>query len=417
MDERGSAVSIVDEQDVRYEGWRVAAASGAATFFSSFLVYTFAVFLTPLTTEFAWSRELVASAFGLMGITVAAMSPVFGYLLDRVGILRVALPCMAALGLAFVSLSLLAGQQWQLYATYTFFGIVGAGLSPTGYARAVSAWFEKRRGIAIAIVISGSAVAAIVQPPVVQAVIDRIGWRSAYAAIGVSILAIACPTLALFVRERPAAASFRSPGSAGASLADGLRSSVFWTLVIVFFASAVATNGVVVHLAALLTDRGVQAGRAALVISTMGAASLAGRLATGWLVDRFFATRVSFVMLSLTALGTFLLAGADSFAAGALAAGLIGFGMGGEYDVTPYLLSRYFGLRAFGTLYGIAFAAAAAAGAVGPVLLGRAFDATGSYESLLPKLALFVVSVALLMLTLPRYDVRMHAQSVAVGIE
>jgi hypothetical protein len=82
-----------------------------------------------------------------------------------------------------------------------------------------------------------------------------------------------------------------------------------------------------------------------------------------------------------------------------------------------YLVSRYFGLRAFGTLYGIAFAWAAAAGAVGPVLLGRAFDTTGSYESLLPKLALLVVGVALLMLTLPRYDLRTHAQSVAAGVE
>jgi len=175
----------------------------------------------------------------------------------------------------------------------------------------------------------------------------------------------------------------------------------------------VATTGVVVHLAALLTDRGVTPKRAALVVSMMGVASLAGRLVTGWLVDRFFGPRVSFAMLSLTALGTLLLATADSFASGALAAALIGFGMGGEFDVTPYLVSRYFGLRAFGTLYGIAFAAAAAAGAVGPVLLGRAFDASGTYESLLPRLAVFVAAVALLMLTLPSYTLRTPAQGVA----
>jgi predicted MFS family arabinose efflux permease len=271
--------------------------------------------------------------------------------------------------------------------------------------------------MAIAIVISGSAVAAIVQPPVVQALIDSTGWRSAYAFIGVSILVVACPMLAIFVRERPAHTSARPGESPGASIVDGLRSRVFWTLVVVFFASAVATNGVVVHLAALLTDRGITPTRAALVVSTMGGASLMGRLVTGWLVDRFFATRVSFVLLSMTALGTFLLATADSFATGALAAALIGFGMGGEFDVTPYLVSRYFGLRAFGTLYGIAFAAAAASGAVGPVLLGRAFDATGSYAALLATISLSVMTVSLLMLTLPRYDVRTHAQSVGAGLK
>lgn len=409
-------MSTVTEASVRYAGWRVAGASSAATFFSSFLVYTFAVFLKPLTTEFGWSREQVASAFGVMGIAVAVTSPVAGYLLDRAGVRRIVLPCMVGLGVGFVSLALVDGQPWQLYAVYTFFGLVGAGLSPTGYARAVSGWFDERRGVAIAIVISGSAVAAIVQPPLTQALIDRIGWRGAYVAIGVSILAIAWPILAAFVRDRPQTASSRPAPPIGDALAAGLRSRVFWTLVIVFFASAVATNAVVVHLSALLTDRGVTAGRAALVVSAMGAASLAGRLVTGWLVDRLFAPHVAFAMLALTALGTFLLATADSFASGAVAAGLIGFGMGGEFDVTPYLVSRYFGLGAFGALYGIAFAAASAAGAVGPVLLGRAFDATGSYGSLLPRLALFVGSMALFMLTLPRYDLRTRAQSVGARV-
>jgi MFS family permease len=200
----------------------------------------------------------------------------------------------------------------------------------------------------------------------------------------------------------------------GASLRDGLRSRVFWTLVAVFFATTVVTNAVLVHVVALLSDRGVAATRAALVVSIMGVASLAGRLITGWLADRFFAPRVSFALLSLVAIGTYLLATADSFVSGAAAAALIGFGMGGEFDVTPYMVSRYFGLRAFGSLYGIAFAAAAASGAVGPILLGRTFDTTGSYESLLPTLAIFVFTIALLMLTLPRYDLRTTAQSVGV---
>jgi cyanate permease len=182
-----------------------------------------------------------------------------------------------------------------------------------------------------------------------------------------------------------------------------LRSRVFWIIVIVLFASSVAQNGAITHIAALLTDRGVPAAQAALAVSAMGAASLIGRFATGWLLDRFFAARVAFGLLVLAAAGTFLLSQAHSLAEGAIAAALIGFGMGGEADVTPYLLSRYFGLRAFSTLYGLTWTFYAIAGAIGPVLMGRVFDMTGSYEALLSRLAVATVLVGALMLLMPRY--------------
>ena len=87
---------------------------------------------------------------------------------------------------------------------------------------------------------------------------------------------------------------------------------------------------------------------------------------------------------------------------GVLAAALIGFGIGGETDVAPYLLSRYFGLRSISTLYGFTWTALGLSGAVGPVLMGRAFDATGSYESVLVQLALVTLGAGALMLALPR---------------
>src|SRR5688572_12844516 len=136
----------------------------------------------------------------------------------------------------------------------------------------------------------------------------------------------------------------------------------------------------------------------------MGAASLAGRLGTGWLLDRFFAAHVAFGLLAMAAAGTFLLATADSIVLGVLAAALIGGGMGGEADVTPYVLSRYFGLRAFSALYGMTWTAYAIAGAIGPILMGRAFDLAGSYAALLTVLAGVMVAVAGLMLFLPRYQ-------------
>ena len=395
---------MTDEHGLRYEGWRVAAASGVGVFvsFASVFIYTFGVFLKPLTEEFAWSRESVSAAFGIAAMTVAVCSPPLGYLLDRVHPRRIILPAITIFGLAFASLSLLTPHLWHLYLVCFVLGVVGNGTAQMAYARAVSSWFDRRRGMALSMVMAGGAVGAMVLPPMTEALIGSIGWRSAVVAIGVAVLAIGLPTVALFVRERPVPASDVT-NTAGATLREGLTSRVFWIVVVVLFFSSVAQNGALTHMSALLTDRGVTARGGAIALSVMGAASLVGRITTGWLLDRFFAGRVSFALLTLAALGTFLLASASSLTVGAIAAALIGFGMGGEADVTPYLLARYFGLRSFSRLYGLTWTFYAVAGAVGPVLMGRAFDATGSYEVLLTRLALGTMAVAALMLFMPRY--------------
>jgi len=405
-----------DEHRLRYEGWRVAAASGVGVFvgFASVFITTFGVFLKPLAEEFAWSREAISAAFGIAAMTVAVCSPPLGYLLDRFHPRRIILPSIAVFGLAFASLSLLTPQLWHLYLVFFVMGIVGNGTAQMAYARAVSSWFDRRRGMALSIVLAGGAVGAIVLPPMTEALIGSIGWRSAFVALGVMAVVVGLPTVALFVRERPAPVTSSSPSAAsperapaslraGATLREGLTSRVFWFVVIVLFFASIAQNGAATHLSALLTDRGVTARGAAIALSVMGASSLIGRLVTGWLLDRFFAGRVAFALLTTAALGTFLLASAPSLTIGAVAAAMIGFGMGGEADVTPYVLVRYFGLRSFSLLYGLTWTFYAVAGGVGPVLMGRAFDTTGSYETLLTRLALGTVAVAALMLLLPSY--------------
>jgi MFS family permease len=394
-----------NERDLSYEGWRVAGAAAVGVFvsFASVLVYTFAIFLKPLSDEFGWSRESVSAAFGIAAMTVAVCSPPLGYLLDRHHPRRIILPAMAVFGSAFASLSLLTPSIWHLYAVFFVLGVVGNGTAQMAYSRAVSSWFDRRRGMALAIVMSGGAIGAMVLPPATEALVASLGWRSAFLAIGAMVLVVGLPAVGLFIRERPAAASPVGHATSGATLREALSSRVFWIAVVVLFGSSIAQNGALTHMSALLTDRGVSASGGAIALSAMGAASLAGRLMTGWLLDRFFAGRVAFGLLATAALGTLLLATADSLTAGVVAAALIGVGMGGEADVTPYILSRYFGLRAFSMLYGLTWTFYAVAGAVGPVLMGRAFDATGSYEALLTQLAVVTLLVGALMLLLPAY--------------
>jgi cyanate permease len=250
---------------------------------------------------------------------------------------------------------------------------------------------------------SGGAVGAILLPPTAEALIQSVGWRHACIVLGALVVVVGVPIVARFIRERPVPHG-AAPVLDGATVREGLTSSVFWILVIVLFAQSIAQNGALTHMAALLTDRGVAPSGAALALSAMGAASLLGRLTTGWLLDRFFAPRVGFSLLSIAALGTYLLAGAHSLTFGIIAAALIGFGMGAEADVTPYILSRYLGLRSFAMLYGFTWTAYAIAGAVGPILMGRAFDATGSYTAFLTQIALATFLIAALMLLMPGYE-------------
>ena len=386
-------------------GWLVVLAAyfGAMVSFGSLLVFTFGTFIKPLSTEFGWSRESISAAFGIGAMTVAVASPLLGRLLDRYGPRMVILPCMTIFGLAFASLGLLTASLTQLYATFFVLGAVGNGTTQMGYSRAVSTWFDERRGLALALVMAGVGTGAMVFPPIAQGLITAYGWRVAYFVLGGAVLLFGIPLTALFVRERTHADSRTEIAADGASVIDAVRSRVFWILIAVLFLVSVSTNGAIAHLTPLLTDRGVAAGIAALAASALGLASLAGRLATGTLLDRFFGPRIAMCLFAASAAGIMLLARAGSAHAGVAAAVLIGIGVGAEADITPYLLTRYFGLRSFSTLYGLTWTAYAIAGATGPILMGKVFDATGSYTVLLLALAVAVLTSVVLLTALPRY--------------
>ena len=195
----------------------------------------------------------------------------------------------------------------------------------------------------------------------------------------------------------------------GASVRTSIRSRAFWILIATLFLGSISVNGAITHLSPLLTDRGLSLEHAAWVASSLGFASFAGRLVTGALLDRFAGQRVAFVVTFATAAGILLLASATSMLAAIVAASLIGLGMGAEADITPYLLTRYFGLHSFSTLYGFSWTAYAIAGALGPWLMGRAFDLTGSYSRLLVGLSGAVFLAAVAFLLLPTYATGRHA--------
>jgi MFS family permease len=400
------SAAALTEFDLRYYGWRVvlAACFGVMAGFGSLFVYTFNVFVKPLSAAFGWNREAISLGFGLAAITLGLISPLLGRWIDRFGPRRIILPCMTVYGCAIISLSLLHSDLWQFYVTCILLGLVGNGAAHLAYSRSISTWFQQRLGMALAFVMVGAGLGAMILPVVAQAVISRSSWRAAYLSLGVLALLLGLPLSWRYIVDRDAGRKESAPlVHAGMTWQQGLRSFPFWIIVAVLFVSSISMNGAITHLSALLTDRGITPGDAALSASLLGGSSVLGRVAVGWLLDRFFGARVALVVSLITAAGIFLLARAASFPVGCFAAALIGVGAGGEAAITPYLLTRYFGLRAFSTLYGLTWTFYAAAGAIGPVILGRAFDLTGSYTSLLVVLAGALALAAAMNLLLPKY--------------
>jgi MFS family permease len=370
-------------------------------FFATIPLNTFAVFLRPVSDHFSWSREASSSAFGTLTLVAAFSAPWIGRLLDRFGARCVILPCLALSGCAVASLSLLTSSVWHLRLVFAVLGLATLGASTIGPSRAIFGWFDTLRGRALGLMLTGAALSGIVTPPAAQALIRASGWRSAWLVCGLGTLLFAVPAAILFVRDREVAKRQVTAPVSGLLVREAVRTRTFWTLVVVVFGGTIATSGAFVHIVALLVDRGVSSGGGALAVSAIGFASLVGRVATGWMLDRFDAGRVSTALLTIAAVGVFVLAGAHTLWAGVLAALFIGFGAGGEIDVTPYLLSRHFGLRSFATLYGFNWTAWGVAGALGALVLGRAFDATGSYATILIELGATTLVSAGLMLTLP----------------
>jgi hypothetical protein len=189
----------------------------------------------------------------------------------------------------------------------------------------------------------------------------------------------------------------------GLSAFDAIRTHSFLLMVCAFFLVSASVQGCVVQMAAMLTDRGLTIQNAALGSSLLGAALLVGRVGTGYLLDRFFAPHLAAVSFGGAGAGIGLLWISTSAVTVLVGAFLVGLGLGAEVDIIAYLVSRYFGLRYFGQIYGVAFGAFLLAGALGPLVMGEGFDLMGSYNAPLAALFLSTMIAAFLMTQLGPY--------------
>jgi MFS family permease len=351
------------------------------------LGFTFGVFLKPIMADTGWSRSSVSFALSVGGILSALAVPVLGRMMDRWSIRRVALPGLViyTLCLGFVGAS--PASFWIFTLIFALAEMTSAIQTPLGYAKAISAWFDPRRGLALGIAMAGVGLGGSVIPQLANFLIERVGWRGTYASLAFLTLVIAFPAVVLWIREpRPGEGerhvTVAATGLPGFTAREAIRLSRFWILAAVFFLVAVGINGTVAHVIPLLTDRGFSRDAATAIFGLFGLATLAGRLLAGYMVDRIFAPYVASVFFLAPIAGFVFLASA----AGPLPAVgvvLFGLGLGTEIDLIAFLVSRYFGQRSFGELYGYFFMVFGFGSSLGRFLGGYIFDLTGSYNAAL----------------------------------
>lgn len=379
------------------------------------LTYTFGVFLKPIMADMGWQRGTASFAMAVGGVVSALAVPVLGWMMDRWSIRRVALPGLVVYALA---MGLLGLSPHSLLLFMILFALAEGANSiqtPIGYAKAIAAWFDRRRGLALGIAMSGIGLGGFVMPQLAEALIERGGWRGAYASLGLLTLLIAFPAVAIWIREpRPGEGEHRGRAGAGADLPglsarQALRSRHFWIMLAVFFLVAITVNGTAAHVVPLLTDAGIRPAAAAATMGVFGLATMTGRLLAGYLVDRFFASYVATVLFLGPIAGFAFLASAAGTLP-TLGVILLGLGLGTEIDLIAFLVSRYLGQRAFGQIYGYCFMVFGLGSSFGRFLGGYVYDLAGSYNPALIGAGIALLIAVVLVNRLGPYVYSAHTQ-------
>ena len=398
--------------------WWIVAASVLGLVCSAGVVniFSFGVFLRPMTEGLHVGRATLAAALLVQNVITAASGPFLGLAIDRFGARRVFM-----VGIPFYALTVAAQSQISasLLAINLFFilrGLGGMGQSPISYAYVVAKWFDRRRGLALGIALSGVGFGTSIIPPLVAWLIGAYGWREAYLGLALVIIIVSGIPVALFIRDPAPDEHVRVPDLLagplpGLSLREAIRGWRFWGLTIAFLLGVVALNGTITQIVAMLQDRGVPLQAATSVLAVSGLAAVAGRLLSGWCVDRFHAPYVGACFFVLPMIGTALFgSGAGGWVpyAGSI---LCGTALGAEIDLMGFMVSRYFGLKSYGKIFGTVFGIFGGATGIGPYLSGLSFDL---YHSYLPAFAFYEFAlVAICIIFLPlgpyRFPARHHA--------
>lgn len=363
----------------------IAATVGLAFGLQNLGLGTFNLFVVPLSEDLDWDRGAVSLGFSIIACTMAGLAPFHGTVVDRWGVRRTVIPAVIGSAAVYAAFAFVGSEIYWFYGLCLLLGVLGAGTMPTAYSRVIVSHFSARRGFALGFAMAGAALILAGFFPLIQAIIDVYGRQPAYLAIAVFCV---CVPLPLVIKWMPDKAGIRTAQELvrdnqdvqGVTLKEAMQSLPFWLMSAGFTLAGTIISAVLGHLVPLAQAHGVSGAQLFLVGPTVALGLIAGRFIVGIMLDRFSGSRVVLVVLLFPLLGMSMLASGATGLIALLALLLHAIGAGGESDTMAYLASRYFGIKAFGAIFGTMYAAFIIGYAVGPLILGYSQQFTGNYE-------------------------------------
>ncbi len=359
-------------------------------------------FIPPIESEFGWSRVQVSLAATIVSYMVVFVSPLQGFLVDRLGPRKVILTSIPLFALSLASLYWLPDSLPIYYTIWVLIPLFSIGLWPLGYLQAVSQWFEKKLGLALGCANAGIGVGSTIVPLIVAALIAGYDWRTAFLGLAAIVFFITWPVTFFTIKElsgKEVQAAKRS--ASGTPFRDAIREPVFFMLCAAFFLLGLTATSLVTQQVPLLIEAGWSQTDASFVQALFGFALLFARVFIGFIIDHFFAPRVMQIVSVGGALSCVLYA--ISPEAGIFSALLLGFLLGAEFDVLAFLIKRYFGNVAYGRLYGVIFGVFYLGSGLGIVGLAAIRQAFGSYDAGLFIAAGILLSCVVITAFFPNY--------------
>jgi MFS family permease len=394
-----------------YYGYAIVAASTIIMTAGVGIYYSYSVFFESLLTEFGWSRAVTSGAFSVSILVAGLLGIVMGRISDRVGPKAICIFSGIVLGLGFILMSRV-DSPWQVFAIHILLLASGvSGLWPA-VVSSVPRWFIEKRGLMTGIVTGGIGLGGFIFPPVISHFVSVYGWRTAYVLSGVIIMVVVVAG-ALFLKYKPIqaspapkspAASARTlpPGGNDFTLKEVLLTRQFWVLVVVFILLGFNQFSITVHMVPYASGVGISPLAAAGVLSSIGGASIVGRVLIGVVGDRLRIKTLFIFIIVLFLVSLAWLEFADKLWSIYLFAIVFGFAYGGSSTIQPLLAVDLFGISALGILLGILGFSVFVGGSIGPVISGYIFDVTGSYHIAFIVNALIAVAALVLTLSLTR---------------
>ena len=378
--------------------WTVfAGALGCAVGAGVVATYVLGVFVKSISAEFAWDRSFTTAGISCFFVASGIGSIVLGSVMAKWSIRAVSIWFVSLFSLSIMAVAILPKSVFLFCLLFSLMGFFGAAATAMPYAIAISRQFDHNRGLALALMVTGSGFGALLLPNYANLLMESHGWRAGYLGIGILVGIISLAGLVFCFRTPPADTAHAA--GRGLSLVEVYQSGrTFWLVALSILCISIALIGLITNLVPILTDRGVSSAKAASIVGILGAASWISRLGVGVLLDRIHAKYVAVGIFLISAVGIGIFALGTGSLGIYVAAICVGLGIGAEADLLTYMMSRYFPAESLSRALGAVWIFWAWGNGVGVFLGSLCYDLTGNYDlALILFISLTLVSSALIL--------------------